>query len=194
VLPMVAGLTILAVLAVGSVVVLGQGSVGTGGRPPTGTLFPTADPSKVAVSTPGPSARPLDSQPALDPDERAAAAAYLALAGAFDDASTDLQISDPLAEFDLVGARLIDLLDRTRADIVALPRSGQVAAAVRDLGREMAATTAMLRAIDPHGPRDLTATQYREALDYWIDHVKPATDSLRATLGLPATPGGDLRL
>ncbi len=192
--PILVGLATLGVLAVGSVLVLAPRDGGRLRHDPSDPSIRTSGPSIAATSTSNSAGQPAVSLPGLDTDERAVADAYLGLATAFDEASADIQISDPLAEFDLVGARLIDLLDRTSAQVAALPPPGRAFASVRDLGTEMTATIAMLRAIDPHGSRDLAATQYRQALDYWIDHVKPVTDSLRRTLGLPATPGGDLRL
>jgi hypothetical protein len=189
-----AGSAVLVVLAAGLLGVLGRDVASVSSPSPSSTPDRTPGSSPIGLSSVGPTARPVPSQRALGVDERALAAAYLEFAGGFNVSSTDIQISDPLAEFDLVGTRLIDLLDRTSEQIAALPQAGSTADAVRELGAEMTATSALLRAIDPHGPRGLAATEYRQALDYWIDNVKPVTDAIRVTLGLATTPVGDLRL
>ena len=58
----------------------------------------------------------------------------------------------------------------------------------------MAATLAMLQAIEPHGPRTDQAEGYQRALDDWVEHVQPRARAIRDALGLPPVPPGDLQL
>ena len=141
-----------------------------------------------------PADRPAASQGPLSPDEQAFAEAYRTLAETYDHQATDLLIANPLSEFDLVGSRLTDLIDRTRQQLAGLPPLALTADQVRAVEREMAATLALLREVDPHGPQDEQATTYQRALDYWVEHVQPVSDAIRAALGLPPSATGDLRL
>jgi hypothetical protein len=161
----------------------------------TAVLITGCDPASGGGSLAVSSASPIGSIPTASPTPSAAAVGgYLGLATGFDDATTEIQIANPLAEFDLVGARLIELIESTRQRLAALPPSGATAHRLRQLDVEMAATVDLLRAIDPHGPRDQTATRYQQALDYWVDHVAPITAAIRSALSLPPPPGGDLKL
>lgn len=159
-----------------------------------------ASPSIEVSGVPAPSTDP--SRPADLPtaslagssDELAFADAYRALAETHDRQATDLLIANPLAEFDLVGARLIDLIDESRQRLAGLPPFPGTTDPVRDLQREMAAALVLLRAVDPHGPPSEKAATYQRALDYWVEHVQPVSDAIRAALGLPPSASGDLQL
>jgi hypothetical protein len=141
-----------------------------------------------------PSHPPAVSQRRLDADEQSFADAWVGLVETYDRQCTDLLMANPLAEFDLVGTRLIDLVDETRGRIADLPPLALTAGEVRSVELEMAATVTLLRMVDPHGPRADQAQQYQLALDHWIERVKPASDAIRAALGLPSSGTGDLRL
>jgi hypothetical protein len=164
----------------------GDAGSGSGGSP---------SPSDAgALASPSLAASPPTADPAVNSDELAFAEAYLGLATTHDAQATDLLIANPLAEFDLVGERLIDLLDQTRQQVAELPSYPLTASRVRDLERELGETVELLRAIDPHGPSVDMATDYQHALDYWIEHVQTVSAAIRASLGLPPPATGDLRL
>jgi hypothetical protein len=147
-----------------------------------------------ALASPNLAASPPTADPAANSDELAFAEAYLGLATTHDAQATDLLIANPLAEFDLVGERLIDLLDQTRQQVAELPSIPLTAGRMRDLEHELGETVELLRAVDPHGPPVDMATEYQHALDYWIEHVHPVSEAIRASLGLPPPATGDLRL
>jgi hypothetical protein len=127
-------------------------------------------------------------------DVRAFADAYRTLTDAYARARDDIVLANPLSEFDLVGNRLIDLLEATRSQLAGLPRLDVTTEPMRRLDQEMAATLELLRAVEPHGPRAQQAEQYQQALDYWIDHVVPVANEIRAAVGLPSSQPGDLAL
>lgn len=176
-----AGLVVLVVLMAAAAVAIGPlGWLGRDARQ-------GSDPSpSVAIG--------VATVPASNPTQHAFADAYRTLAETHNREATDLLIANPLAEFDLVGTRLMELIDRTREGLTGLPAVAQTASRVHRVDVEMGATVALLRAIDPHGPPDQRATQYQRALDYWVEHVQPESDAIRAALGLPPSASGDLRL
>lgn len=135
-----------------------------------------------------------DTGRSLRPDEQAFAEAYLELAESYNRQASDVLIANPLSEFDLVGVRLIDLVDLTRAQLSDLPALTLTSGQVGELESEMAAVGSQLRGIDPHGPELDRATAYRRALDYWTEHVQRASDAIRAAVGLAPSASGDLRL
>jgi hypothetical protein len=145
-----------------------------------------------------PSTGPVDRSPPgqrpLETDEQRFADAYRGLAETHNIQASDLLISNPLAEYDLVGIRLVDLIDRTREQLSELPGLSPMDGPVGELGREMAATVTLLRAIDPHGSASERAMRYQAALDRWVERVQPRSDAIRAELGLPPSTTGDLRL
>jgi hypothetical protein len=160
---------------------------------------PDADVTESAPTVPSSAATqatvpPADSLRSLRSDEQAFAEAYLGLAESYNRQASDLLIANPLSEFDLVGARLTDLVDLTRAQLTDLPALTFTAGQVGELEREMAAVGDLLRGIDPHGPELERTTAYRLALDYWTEHVQPASDAIRAAVGLAPSASGDLRL
>jgi hypothetical protein len=184
---LVAGIA-LAVATVGLASMLGpDGSVAS----PT----PPGPAGSAPRPSPGGTERPTSRSPSpLTTDERIFADAYLARAEGHDRQVVELLIANPLSEYDLVGVPLTDLLDETRRLMAALPAPASVADRLAILDREVTATVALLGAIDPHGPRGDIASEYTAALDYWADHVRPVSEAVRALLGLPAVPLGDLQL
>jgi threonine dehydratase len=103
-------------------------------------------------------------------------------------------ISNPLSEWDLVGSRLIELIDETRRELSALAPPAGLGGNARALADAMAATRAMLEAIESHGSRTDQAEAFQRALDDWVDHVLPRAEAIRDMLGLPAVPPGDMQL
>lgn len=187
--PILAGLVVLAAVAFG---LLGpSGLFGPPGRAPGVAVSAPPVPSPAATRA---AVVPTASHRPLSADEQAFADAYLGLAESYDRQVSDLLIANPLAEFDLVGTRLTDLVDLTRGQLAGLPALALTAGQVEELEREMAAAVALLRGIDPHGPAVERATTYQRALDYWIEHVRPLSDAIRAAVGLPPSASGDLRL
>jgi hypothetical protein len=149
---------------------------------------PGRTPSSPAASAP---AVPVRS---LSPDEQALADAFNALADEHNRAITELMISNPLAEWDLVGVPLAALVAGLPDRLAGLPLAPLTQATVQRLADAVTATGALLSAIDPHGPRVEQAAAYAQALDDWITHVLPLDLELRAHLGLPPPASGDLRL
>ena len=167
------------------------GTPESGSPDPVVTESAPAMPSSAATQAAVP---PPDSQRSLRSDEQAFAGAYVELAESYNRQASDILIANPLSEFDLVGARLIDLVELTRAQLNDLPGLALSAGQVGELERQMAAVGSQLRAIDPHGPELERATAYRLALDYWTEHVQPASDAIRSAVGLAPSASGDLRL
>lgn len=120
--------------------------------------------------------------------------AWLAVVEPFDAHATEVMIANPLAEWDLVGTRLIDLVGQTRRQLAGLAPPAELAEAVRALDTAIATTQAMLEAIEPHGDRTRQAEAFQLALDDWAEHVRPRAEAIRAALGLPPAPPGDLHL
>jgi len=189
-----AGLLLVA-LAVMAVAAIGLSGL-SGREDPVGSSPPPSGEASTGALPPptGPEGSPSADPSQLDADEQAFADAYLALAAVHDSGVVELLIANPLAEFDLVGVPLTDLVDLTRQQLADLPPLAATAEHVAALDREMAATVALLRAIEPHGPRRDMATSYTSALDYWIDHVRPESEAIRTRLALPPVPFGDLQL
>jgi hypothetical protein len=156
---------------------------------PSRSLDPARQPPSAATSS-----APLVSPGQPTGDVLAFADAYRTLTDAYARARDDIIIANPLSEFDLVGNRLIDLLEATRSQLAGLPRLDVTAEPMRRLDQEMAATLRLLRALEPHGPRAQQAEQYQQALDYWIDHVVPVANEIRAAVGLPRSQPVDLGL
>lgn len=154
---------------------------------------PTVTPSfaPVASATPPPSDRPSDPPPSTG---TAFGDAWAAAVAGHDHGATEVMIANPLAEWDLVGTRLIDLVRQTRAQLSALAPPADLRPETVALDEAIGATLAMLEAIDPHGPRADQAAAFRGALDDWIDNVRPRAEAIRDALGLPSVPPGDLQL
>jgi len=154
---------------------------------------PTATPSlaPVASATPQPSVRASDPPPSTG---TAFGDAWAAAVDAHDRGATELMLANPLAEWDLVGTRLIDLVGQTRAQLSALAPPAEVRAETLALDEAIGMTLAMLEAIDPHGPRTDQAAAFLRALDDWVDNVRPRAEAIRDALGLPPAPPGDLQL
>jgi hypothetical protein len=185
----IAGLVILAAVAIGVASLLGRGATAETSSAPSADVGGTASPS---ASVP-PSAAIASRRPPTA-EERAFADAYLELAEAFNREATDLMIANPLAEWDLVGTRLTELVAGTRGQLAGLPPLPLTDVAVRRLDDEIAATVALLEAVDPHGAQSEQTTAYLRALDYWVAHVQPVSGEIRAALGLPPVSTGDLAL
>jgi len=185
---------IVAIVAIGLAGLSGTAGTGPGEPSPVASPEDGGRPSLPPATRAPVASRSAESRAPLDPAEAAFADAYLILAEAHDDVVVELLIANPLAEFDLVGVPLTDLVDETRNRLAGLPRLPSVAGEVERLEREMGAVVDLLRAIDPHGPRLAMAETYREALDHWVDNVRPATEAIRTMLGLPPPEAGDLRL
>ena len=113
---------------------------------------------------------------------------------AHDAEMTSLLIANPLAEYDLVGFRLIDRIAQTRVQLGALDPPTGAGAELIALGQAIDATSAMLKAVDPGGTATDQASAYVLALDDWVDHVRPHAESIRRALGLAPVPPGDLQL
>jgi hypothetical protein len=154
---------------------------------------PDATPSfaPAASVTPPPSERPSNPPPSTG---TAFGDAWAAAVAAHDHGATEVMIANPLAEWDLVGARLIDLLGQTRAHLSALAPPADLRPETLALDEAIGATLEMLEAIDPHGPRTDQAAAFLRALDDWIDNVRPRAETIRDALGLPPVPPGDLQL
>jgi hypothetical protein len=120
--------------------------------------------------------------------------AWAEVVAAHDRGAVEVMIANPLAEWDLVGTRLIDLVGQTRAQLSALAPPGEVRPGTVALDEAIGATLATLEAIDPHGPRPDQAAAFQAALDDWVDHVRPRAEAIRDALGLPPVPPGDLQL
>lgn len=159
------------------------------GGTPAPSALPT--PASAAPVTPTASDRQTGAPPS---PAQAFVDAWVAEIEAYDSGVTELLIANPLAEYDLVGLRLIDLVARTRELLSTVQPPSGLRAEVRALDDAMAATLARLEAIDPHGPRTEQAAAYRDALDDWVDHVRPIAQAIRDALGLAPVPAGDLQL
>jgi hypothetical protein len=159
---------------------------------------PTATPSvaPVASATPPPSDRPSNPPPSDPPPSTGTAFgdAWAAAVAAHDHGATEVMIANPLAEWDLVGARLIGLVGQTRAQLAALEAPAELLLETLALDEATGATLAMLEAVDPHGPGTDQAEAFLRALDDWIDNVRPRAEAIRDALGLPPVPPGDLQL
>lgn len=189
--PILAGLLVVAV-AIGLLGLFDPLElVGPRGREAGVAVGASTAPSPAATRA---AALPAGSQRPLRADELEFAEAYGDLAESYNRQASDLLIANPLSEFDLVGVRLTDLVDLTRARLADLPAITLTTGKVDELEREMAAVADLLRAIDPHGPATERATTYQRALDYWVERVQPVSDSIRAAVGLAPSPSGDLRL
>jgi hypothetical protein len=152
---------------------------------------PTATPSFVPGASATPSDRPSDPPPSTG---TAFGDAWITVVEAHDDHATEVMIANPLSEWDLVGTRLIDLVGQTRGQLTGLGPPADLRDEVLALDGAMAATLAMLQAIEPHGPRPDQAEAYQRALDDWVEHVQPRAQAIRDALGLPPVPPGDLQL
>ena len=113
---------------------------------------------------------------------------------AHDEAAVELLIANPLSEYDLVGNRLIDLVQGTRDRISALHPPAELATELGALEAAMAAILDELEQIDPHGARAAQSSAFQRALDDWIVAVTPHARAIRDALGLPPLPQGDLQL
>ncbi len=162
---------------------------------PVGTATETAPsaPPGSPGSSIAPTARATPSR-SLSGGEQAFADAFLALADTHNRACTEILLSNPLSEFDLVGSRLIAQVVETRAGLDSLPPTSLTAGLAGDLSDAIADTIALLEAVDPHGPRVDQATAYQAALDQWVAQVQPVAGDIRAALGLPNATTGDLQL
>jgi hypothetical protein len=120
--------------------------------------------------------------------------AWITVIEAHDDHATEVMIANPLSEWDLVGTRLIDIVGQTRGQLAGLAPPAELRDEALTLDDAMAATLAILEAIEPHGPRTDQAEAYQRALDDWVDHVQPRAQAIRDALGLPPVPPGDLQL
>jgi hypothetical protein len=156
---------------------------------PAPTAAPTLTPGPSA--TPPPSVLPSDAPPTTG---TAFGDAWAAAVGAHDRQATEVMIANPLAEWDLVGTRLIDVLGQTRAELSALAPPAELRPETLALDEGIGATLATLEAIDPHGPRPEQAAAFLRALDDWTDNVRPRAEAIRDALGLPPVPQGDLQL
>jgi hypothetical protein len=176
---MVAGAAMVAVAIVGGACVAGPS--------------PPATPPAVSATTAAPAAteQPPDTEPSTGD---VFGDAWVAVVERYDAAAIELLISNPLSEYDLVGARLIELLEQTREQLSTLPVPTRLRQEVLDLDAAMGTTLALLKAIDPHGPRPDQAQAYQRALDDWSDHVRPHADAIRDALGWSPVPSGDLQL
>jgi hypothetical protein len=152
-----------------------------------------ATPSSAASAppTPGASDRP-SVRP--QPTDIAFGDAWVAVVESFDTLVAEVMISNPLSEYDLVGTRLIDLIDQTRLQLSTLSAPALLSEDVLALDGAIGATLAMLEAIDPHGNRSSQAAAFQHALDDWVDHVLPLAQTIRDSLALPPVPPGDLQL
>jgi hypothetical protein len=159
------------------------------GAAPAPTLAPSLAPA--ASATPAPSVRASDAPPTT---ATAFGDAWAAVIAAHDQGATEVMLANPLAEWDLVGTRLIDLLVETRAQLGALAPPDELVPETLVLDEAIGATLAMLEAIDPHGPRTDQAAAFVEALDDWVDNVRPRAEAIREALSLPPAPPGDLQL
>jgi len=192
--PGLAGVGVVVAAAFGLVGLAGSGLFGQDAG--SGSSSAPSDAVRVTgAPTHGESAVPptAGSRP-LSAEERAFAEAYLGLAESHDRETIELLIANPLLEWDLIGVPLTDVVDQTRVRLGGLPPLGLTAGWVRELEREMAATVALLRAVDEHAPQAERGTQYRRALDHWVEQVQPVSEAIRAALGLPPVAPGDLRL
>ncbi len=135
----------------------------------------------------GPSVRP-------QPSDAAFVDAWVAVVESFDSQVAEVMISNPLSEYDLVGTRLIDLIDQTRLQLSTLAPPARLSEDALALDAAIGATLGMLEAIDPHGNRLSQAAAFQRALDDWVDHVLPLAQAIRASLALPPVPPGDLQL
>jgi hypothetical protein len=161
-------------------------------------VAPSATPSVGGTATPAtptftvdPTARPSAPLPSTAPTF---ADAWLAVVEPFDAQSTDLLISNPLSEWDLVGTRLIDLIGRTRGQLGELAPPAELDDDTGALDEAIGTTQAMLEAIEPHGDKTKQAEAFQLALDDWAEHVRPQAEAIRVALGLPPVPAGDLHL
>jgi hypothetical protein len=152
---------------------------------------PTVTPSFAPGASVTPSDRPSDPRPSTG---TAFGNAWITVVEAHDDHATEVMIANPLSEWDLVGTRLIDLVGRTRGQLAGLAPPAELRDEALALDDAMAATLAMLEAIEPHGPRTDQAEAYQRALDDWIEHVQPRAQAIRDALGLAPVPPGDLQL
>ena len=109
----------------------------------------------------------------LSSAEQPFADGWVAVVEALDQEAVELLIANPLSEYDLVGGRLIEVLEHAREELSALAPPERLRQEVGGLDRAMGAVLAQLGAIDPHGPRTDQATAYRQALDDWMDQVRP---------------------
>ncbi len=189
----------IVLIALAAVIVL-TGAVVLATRPDRGLQppgAPTGAPAPAPSRSPGASIAPTTrATPAgsLAAGERAFADAFLALATEHNRACTEILLSNPLAEFDLVGSRLIEQVIDTRAMLRSLPAPPLTAALVGDLSDAIASTITLLQAVDPHGPRVDQATAYQVALDHWVAEVQPVANEIRAVLGVLDATTGDLQL
>ena len=159
-----------------------------GGAPPPDAVLSTAS---AAPATPTISDRPPGALPSA---EQVFADGWLAVVEAYDREATDLLIANPLAEYDLVGVRLIEVLDQTRQQLSAVAPPARLREEAHALDDALGETLALLRAIEPHGPRTDQAAEYQRALDDWVDHVRPHAQAIRDALELAPVPPGDLQL
>jgi hypothetical protein len=164
-----------------------------GGGLPGGELPPSPSRSPQAVLEASPPVV-VASLPAGSVAPAAFAAAWAALVEAHDTAAVDLLIANPLAEYDLVGNRLTDLVRGTRDRVAAIEPPAALTTEVRAVETSMSAILDRLERIDPHGPRAEQATAFQDALDAWIADLEPHAAAIRDALGLPPVPPGDLQL
>ena len=181
--PSVAPRRALQLLAVSAIVVAACG----------GVRAPTATPSFVSIPSPTQEASDRQSGP-KPPTEVTFAETWLATVETYDARAAEVMIANPLAEWDLVGTQLIDLVHQTRREMSTLASPDELRDEVLALDEAIAGTLVMLEAIEPHGRRTDQAQAFQRALDDWVDHVRPQAEAIRDALGLSSVPPGDLQL
>ena len=153
----------------------------------------TVPASPALVATAAPTRSGPQTGASRSPDQ-AFADGWLGVVVAHDAAATAVLIANPLAEWDLVGVRLVDVVRATRGQLSTLSPPARLQQDMSALDAALAANLALLGAVDPHGTRADQEAAYGHALDDWIDHVRPDAQSIRDALGLAPVPPGDLQL
>jgi hypothetical protein len=120
--------------------------------------------------------------------------AWRAVVEDHDRQAMDVLIANPLAEWDLVGTRLIEVIVETRRQLSSLAPPVRLREEGGALDGALEGALALLRAIDPHGPRTDQEAAYQRALDDWVEHVRPHAQAIRDALGLTRVPPADLQL
>jgi hypothetical protein len=168
-----------------------------GGPPPRTTPSPVVPgPATPSFVVPAPPTAGASDRPSVrpQPTDVAFGDAWDAVVESFDTRMAEVMISNPLSEYDLVGTRLIDLIDQTRLQLSTLAPPASLREDALALDTAIGATLAMLEAIDPHGDRRSQAEAFQHALDDWVDRVLPLAQAIRDSLALPPVPPGDLQL
>jgi len=175
-------------LSIGLFVNLAIAVAACGGLPGSG-----GPPSRAPSAAPTSEASDLPAAQSASTGARFADA-WLALVEAYDAQATEVMISNPLSEWDLVGDRLVALVEGAHQQLMTLPSPAELSEDVQALDAALTRTLAMLEAIEPHGPRTGQAEAFQRALDDWVEHVQPLAAAIREALGLPPVPPGDLQL